>query len=196
MEKAILMSIRPQYVAQILKGNKIIEVRKKFPKDYVGWVYIYCTKHKLSTAKYSYLNDSLDYNYAKKIGLVKEILNGKVVAKFWCDKVEKIVPYKHFTNDCDYNYHYRTYDVSYEKLLDYTCLCNDELDNYLDANTGYALHVAKGKVEIFEKPKELKEFKVYDKTYDNVGMWGWAFSEDEKYYPLKRAPQSWCYIYE
>ena len=44
--KAILMSIKPKYVAKILNGEKTIEIRKKFPKDYVGWVYIYCTKDK------------------------------------------------------------------------------------------------------------------------------------------------------
>lgn len=43
MSKAILLSIRPEWVAKILNGEKTIEVRKQFPKDYRGWVYIYCT---------------------------------------------------------------------------------------------------------------------------------------------------------
>ena len=42
--KSILLSIKPKYVAEILNGEKTIEVRKRFPKDYKGWVYIYCTK--------------------------------------------------------------------------------------------------------------------------------------------------------
>ena len=46
MGKSILMSIQPQWLAKILNGEKTIEIRKKFPKDYVGWVYIYCTKGK------------------------------------------------------------------------------------------------------------------------------------------------------
>ena len=52
MRKSILMSIKPQYVAKILNGEKTIEIRKRFPKDYVGWVYIYCTKGKEKLAKY------------------------------------------------------------------------------------------------------------------------------------------------
>ena len=44
MGKSILMSVQPKWVAKILNGEKTIEIRKRFPKDYVGWVYIYCTK--------------------------------------------------------------------------------------------------------------------------------------------------------
>lgn len=74
--KAILISIKPQWVAKILNGEKTIEIRKKFPKDYVGWVYIYCTKDK----KYA--------NLINRGGF----LTGMVVARFWCDKVEEIKP--------------------------------------------------------------------------------------------------------
>ena len=70
--KAILISIRPQWVAKILNGEKTIEIRKKFPKDYIGWVYIYCTKDK----KYA--------NLINRGGF----LTGMVVVRFWCDKVE------------------------------------------------------------------------------------------------------------
>ena len=48
--KAILMSIRPQWVAKILNKEKTLEIRKHFPKDYVGWVYVYCTKGKPNIA--------------------------------------------------------------------------------------------------------------------------------------------------
>ena len=72
--KSILLSIRPEWVAKILNGEKTIEVRKQFPKDYVGWVYIYCTKDK----KYA--------NLINRGGF----LTGMVVARFWCDKVEEI----------------------------------------------------------------------------------------------------------
>lgn len=30
-----MISIKPQWVAKILNGEKTIEIRKKFPKDYV-----------------------------------------------------------------------------------------------------------------------------------------------------------------
>ena len=44
--KAIMMSIRPRHVRDILNGDKIKEIRKRFPSDYRGWVYIYVTKGK------------------------------------------------------------------------------------------------------------------------------------------------------
>lgn len=81
MNKAILLSIRPEWVAKILNGEKTIEIRKKFPKDYVGWVYIYCTKGKpiLWGKAYEVDNEIM----------CQPVLNGKVVARFWCDKVEE-----------------------------------------------------------------------------------------------------------
>ena len=44
--KAVLMSIRPQNLCHILNGEKTIELRTRFPKDFRGWVYLYCTKDK------------------------------------------------------------------------------------------------------------------------------------------------------
>ena len=134
-DKAILMSIKPQYVAKILNKEKTIEIRKRFPKDYVGWVYIYCTKDK----KYA--------NLINRGGF----LTGMVCARFWCDKVEEITfyPKKPFDR---YGTPYRaTYDLLTESCLEY-----DELDNYLNKNNGYAIHITK--LEIFDKPKELNSF--------------------------------------
>ena len=45
--KAIMISIKPKYVAQILNGDKTIEIRKTMPKcDFPITVYLYCTKDK------------------------------------------------------------------------------------------------------------------------------------------------------
>lgn len=96
--KSILMSIQPKWVDKILNGEKRIEIRKRFPKDYRGWVYIYCTKdNKNELYKWSencgyFCNDFW-------VGLhhqpcCPQILNGKVVARFYCENVERFdVPY-------------------------------------------------------------------------------------------------------
>lgn len=69
--KSILISIRPEWVAKILNGDKTIEVRKTAPKcDLPVDVYIYCTKG--------------DY-----IGRISNKYVGKVVAKFTLRKVDK-----------------------------------------------------------------------------------------------------------
>jgi len=177
--KAILMSIRPEWVAKILNGIKTLEIRKKFPKDYVGWVYIYCTKGKplvkCSDGKW-YVKDK-DFKYDMTFSYSAGF-NGKVVARFWCDKVEEIEP------------------STTDNFVKDSCLTIQELENYLWSNIlfGYAIHITK--LEIFDKPKELSEFKRYINDSDCKKC---AYGSRCPLYPcdkipLTRAPQSWCYI--
>ena len=160
------MSIQPRWVAEILNGNKTIEVRKKFPKNYVGWVYIYCTKN---IGKHGE-NQLLNFFKGNEYFIGKDIdnynpndicylgQNGKVVARFWCDKVSVIerycggfIPINGYTTFLDKRY-------SYEGLKQSTCLSDEELYRYLGSKNGYAIHISK--LEAFGKPKELKEFGV------------------------------------
>lgn len=176
--KALMMSIKPKYVAKILNQEKTIEVRKKFPSDYQGWVYIYCTKDK----KYA--------NLINRGGF----LTGMVVARFWCDKVEEIELNKnHFVNE-----QYSTDELNYEELLEKSCLTYRELDNYLQCEIGYAIHITK--LEIFDKPKDISVFS-YNKKYKNCSEC--LYQNDIDYtrcntcielVSLTRPPQSWCYI--
>ena len=168
MSKSILLSIRPQWVAKILNGEKTIEVRKLFPKDYVGWVYIYCTKGK----------QELNYHSSTQIILGKTDLtsyglNGKVVARFWCDNVEEITTEK--------------WSPSKEQdLLKLSCLTENQLFDYCNLESGkpfYAIHISK--LEIFDKPRELSEFN-YWKDKSEYGCW-----YENK---LTKAPQNYCYI--
>ena len=182
--KAILMSIRPQYVAKILNGEKTIEVRKKFPKDYVGWVYIYCTKD-----NHNYL---IDYRNAggkfcitptDDLSLLKEgitqKLNGKVVARFWCDKVEEI------ENKPFVRYGYpRTKTLDSYNLTKYSCVDNCDIKEYLAGGNGYAIHITK--LEIFDKPKEIYEMK----RLEHFGI----KNKCKMLVPITRAPQSWQFI--
>ena len=144
--KAILMSIQPQWVAKILNGEKTIEVRKKFPKDYVGWVYICCTKGK-----------------RKRKGAAEWYALGKVVARFWCDKVEEIMLAK-LDNGVGYDYIYDTDTLLAQYFYKKSCLENWDLLNYFGHKykngevVGCAIHISK--VEVFDKPKELKEFGI------------------------------------
>lgn len=197
MDKSILMSIQPQWVAKILNGEKTVEVRKKFPKDYVGWVYIYCTKEK---GTYLYGDKSVyegknEWFWCQKImgnGIVP-LLNGKVVAKFWCDKVEEINSYKHWNSDCDYDIHFETETLYYDKLLEKSCLDNQQLEDYLEFN-GYAIHISK--LEVFDKSKELKEFyRCCDEFLDCLNCKRYT---DNKNIPncrrITKAPQSYMFV--
>lgn len=178
MNKAILMPIQPQWIAKILNGEKTIEIRKKFPKDYVGWMYIYCTKAKPYLIPKSESNKAF---WEEKVIDIDTALNGKVVARFWCDKVELIKCGWRYEDCCN---HYDTNEMNEKELLKYSCLSICELIDYLGYNgktisniVGYAIHISK--LEVFERPKELKEFDI--KIRDNV-------------YRRRKAPQSWCYI--
>lgn len=196
--KAILMSIRPKWVAKILNGEKTIEIRKKFPKDYVGWVYIYCTKENSNFLHNNCIDiwwvEDRDFQKKnKRLGLEQQsILNGKVVAIFWCDKVEEIV--------YDYGGVYemfQTNKLDCDNLNAKSCLTDNELKQYLKPKRehgnicGKAIHITN--LEIFDKPKELSKFKhtikkhYYNADFDYGGV-------EEITLPLTRAPQSWCYV--
>ena len=145
MSKSILLSIRPQWVAKILNGEKTIEVRKRFPKDYVGWVYIYCTK---DYKKILFENGGYGWrlNTWNKNKNAITTNNGKVIARFWCDNVEEITTEK--------------WSPSKEQnLLKESCLTENQLFDYCNLESGkpfYAIHISK--LEIFDEPKELSEF--------------------------------------
>lgn len=169
--KAILMSIRPQWVAKILNGEKTIEIRKTYPKcDLPIDVYIYCTKDK----KYA--------NLINRGGF----LTGMVVAKFtlntiWKYENKKPVAFKGENKMILYQY---------DDLQVFGCISLEEINKYCNGNC-YTWHI--DNLVIFDKPKELTDFFVYSHTIDGVN----EKNKPQKYDVLKRlnkAPQSYCYI--
>lgn len=207
--KAIMISIQPKWVAKILNGEKTIEIRKQFPKDYVGWVYIYCTKSPTilvydvidlnNKGFYTGLNDKdfkfqfmqlskTEANGTYQWFAKEHCLSGKVVARFWCNKVEE---HKDFS--CMFPYSKLRYNKE-------TCLSQEEIENYgFVEGKGYvplyAIHISK--LEIFDTPKELIDFMVYKhiKTFKNLS---WLEKGKHLDYgikkPLTKAFQSWGYI--
>jgi len=189
--KSLILSVKPKYVADILNGLKTIEIRKRFPKDYRGWVYIYCTKDKLKDYYYDKdilgcyfrvnLDDNLGYEYYKNL----KPLNGKVVARFYCDNVdvhhilptEKILPF----------------NKNVEEKLVQLCLTKEDVMNYGNGEDYYAKLINISKLEIFDTPKELSEFKSYKKNIVNAKINGMVF-ETELDNSLTKAPQNYMYI--
>jgi predicted transcriptional regulator len=194
--KAIMLSINPKWMAKILNGEKTIEVRKRFPSDYVGWLYIYCTKekdkheiciydnpieHRIMCSRYHFLDNGEE----ARIALFNpRYIKGKIVARFWCDKVEK-----HTDFGCMFPYSKLRYNKA-------TCLSEEEIEDYgfIDGKGFvplYAIHISQ--LEIFDKPKELKNFLINSHTVSGIG-----FKGEEKQFkilkPLKRAPRSWQHI--
>jgi len=186
MNKAILLSVRPEHAVNILNGAKTLELRKRVPKGFVGWVNLYCTKGKprLSVVQddengktYYYLNS----NWGRE-------LNGDVVARFWFDEYDKYVDATncYMTScgmQCDNEYMYQLCELQ-DKLKN-TCLTCDEIEAYGKGKDLYAWHIKN--LEIFDYPMELSEFYTWNK--------GDKWTPDMNWLTLTRAPQSWQYVY-
>ena len=192
--KSVLISIQPYWVFLIIAKlmgweidkNKIIEVRKNFPKaeDWNKLVKIYCSKDKNS------------FNLISKAyqPLMQKFL-GKVIGEFVCDSIICSQAYfdsqgkNHLTN-------------IFEEDIKRTCLTEYELWNYIAGKAvksnqmydGYLWHISD--LKIYDKPKDLSEFKKpCDRFLDCITCKRLVRNDflscDNK---ITRPPQSWCYV--
>lgn len=168
--KSVLISIRPEWCEKIVNGKKTIEVRKSAPKEVPFKAYIYCSKEKKQD----------DIIWAGAFG-DRGKWNGHVIGEFICDKVSM-----EFVG-------YRNHEPCYWYLLDGSCLTKDELMNYGEWATLYGWHISN--LKIYDKPKELSEFKTGCKgckERDTYHCKFYCYGER----PLTRPPQSWQYVDE
>ncbi len=170
--KSVLLSIKPKYCELIAAGKKTIEVRKSKPK--------------LKTPFKCFIYECKGKEVSKIIDIPKEqgggVLDyyeyegcGKVIGEFVCDA---IIVDKTFGHDDLFNAA--------------ACLSVAEVAAYCINKEIFGWHISD--LVIYDKPKELSEFYKHDNTYDNV--FGWVFEDRPKKVPIKRPPQSWCYVEE
>lgn len=199
-----------QTIANILNNKQTILVMKQAPKNGEDrWWYLYCSNTVNKNLIYFFNNDiNLDTTIGEweehyEILTNKELkniilsedknnicrrLNGKVVARFWCDKVEEIKP------SWQYLYHDK------KDLLKSACLTEDEFDDYVGLIFSHFFTIHISKLEIFDRPRELVdfekpmsnkcldcEFRGFPFRYCENCMWGWM---------LSKAPTNYCYIRE
>ena len=187
--KAILISIKPYWVAKILNGEKTIEIRKRFPKDYVGWVYIYCTKGKdfdlfYENGKYqAYFRHNRKFHVKR---LRQEPLNGKVVARFWCDNVTEYINGGQWHKDNTFGCYD---DYIKDKVCELACVTEEELFDYCEDLAFSVIRISQ--LEIFDKPKELSEFSrcilSEDLSHDNI-------VHIHQRYTIPKAPKPFMYL--
>ena len=180
MKKAILISIRPEWVAKILNGKKTIEIRKTAPKCELPIdVYIYCTK--------GFSRGPLGYFKEGKL----VVLQGKVVAKFALKKVEPILKVE---GPCRRNtpLDYRTPLFFPDVLYNKSKLDPYQIDDYMAGGKAYAWHIFD--LQTFDKPKELSDFFSLPETYHHDHESMVDYYERKEARRLKRAPNSWQYV--
>lgn len=143
--KSILISIRPQWVAEILNGEKTIEVRRSKPKRELPIdVLIYCTNGGGCITS-GYTPSGKTYPYFPK---GHSNFSGKVVGKFRLRKVDKL--------DME-----NPYGEPTRRLLNEACVTLGEARTYAGGthpryNPLFAWHISD--LEIFDEPKPLSEF--------------------------------------
>jgi hypothetical protein len=212
--KAVLLSIRPEWCQKIFGGEKTIEVRKTVPNLETPFtVYVYQTKHKGGNAT---VREVLNSVYG----------GGKVIGSFVCDRVEEYEgefwdddTYERIqepwepSDFAEYGeYEYDTIGENGEfygkgiELSKQSCLSWNELRKYVGQGLKdfYGWHITEPK--LFDKPKMVTEFAVYGRCAQECSEYDICMKYDSEETrvecpdfakaPLKRAPQSWCYVEE
>ena len=175
--KSVMLSIRPKWCEKIIDGEKTVEVRKTRPTMETPFkCYIYCTmNHPYISVSCGKL-DKLNYR-TNTVGRC----NGKVIGEFTCDRIYELAPLNHAPDDVEKQ----------------ACLTREEIVNYLKG-TGYDWHIVG--LRIYGQPRELTEFRrpcPNDLYCEACAM----YSNNNGIcnngaLPLRRPPQSWCYVEE
>lgn len=182
----VMASINPEWVEPIIDGIKKYEVRKTAPKTKVPFkVHVYCTK---SGRIYFRRPDGAAFTtpYNKNDLLTvhpdAEILNGKIVAEFICDKVIE-VPRLAISGAYTATTEIRTAIVE-------SCVSKDELLRYCgDKPALYFWHISD--LVVYNIPKRLSDYRLPDYKKEVFGSWVWKIGKT-----LERAPQSYQFVIE
>lgn len=145
---------------------------------------LYCTKAKPNL---------MDFNLDRKhfnIDYGGQVLNGKIVAEAECDLVE-LIEFKHYCDDYlgEDGKYYQTYNLDQDNLLKMSCLNEDEIDDYLKSNDGYAIYLKN--VKPFDKLKGLRDY--YKPQTSCMNSFGWLVDSMEM---ITKAPQNMMYAYD
>lgn len=190
--KSVLISIQPKWCELIASGKKTVEVRKTKPKIDVPFkCYIYETQGRTETP---FVDEEGHHIFKGR---------GQVIGEFVCDAIFPMSIWYSNPND---RLSHREYP--------FTCLTDKEIMDYLGNGVeGYGWYISD--LVIYDKPKELSEFYVegdcdcmncrncawFDRgngynVEDDCNLAYKEADEHKSYKPIKRPPQSWCYVWE
>ena len=173
MSRAVLISIRPEWVEKILSGEKTLELRKTKPKLETPFkVYIYCTAGNLS--------------YEVSNGMFCNISGGRlVIGEFLCDTILPIQV------ECS-----SPVALGAGIEIPGTCLTDRKILEYLgNGKRGFAWHISN--LKIYDTPKPLNRFKPWNREckYNDLGI---AIPKCGTCHDctVEIPPRSWCYVEE
>lgn len=207
--QSVLISIRSEYVKQILTGKKTIEIRKSFPQCQLPCkVFVYCSKGKYGLTRcFMTEEDKINnkWTYQDRVfgwadgNLIETLgkIDGEVVAEFTLNKVSTFDYDIDFENDKQKMYYIRSGE------LEKTCLTYDELLAYGQGKTLYGWHI--DDLKVYNELKDIRQFKRQcpgwePMTYENIGCLERSCPIHElgecdgRCIYLDRPPQSWCYV--
>lgn len=219
MDKAVLISIKPEWCDLIVRGKKTIEVRKTRPKLETPFkVYIYCTKapqHLITIFKDGEEIEDGEIHRGKPVFVkcdkyLPDSIRDKtqvVIGEFICDDIRRIGP------------EYCIVKEDIETAIAGSCLSIKQVKeyaswdigmNYADMKDLYGWHISN--LKIYDKPRDLDEFSrfgFFGMGRSNCVCGNWRC---ENYEPsdshmepptckiegcsIYRPPQSWCYVKE
>lgn len=196
--KSVLISIKPQWCEKIASVEKTIEVRKSAPKKTPFKCYIYCCKDNAQEIVLlkDYKNRFSFGDYRNADGHFYDVANGTVIGEFICNKVDE---YK-YDYGCGY-YPGDGVDIDDDTILE-TAIDREDINIYAKGKTLYGWHIFD--LKIYDKPKELSEFKKPYRWFNNRPVESWCDNYckicDEKNCKydtrITRPPQSWMCVEE
>ena len=192
-DKTVLISIKPEWVKEIIRGTKTIEIRKTAPKLECPFkVYIYCSKNQHPIDCIRSFNGNIEFYEMEKINIGKPI-NGKVIGEFTCNHILE------FNKD---EYGANCYDID-DDSFEATCITLlDDLWQYGKGKTLYGWCI--DNLKIYSEPVDVTKFKqvkvirgYHTKSLDvtkNIDIDYLMHTKRIEVKFLTRAPQSWCYV--
>lgn len=201
MKKSILLRVEPEQVVKILYGEKTLELQKRVPKDFVGWVYIYVSKEKSSQDEiFKFEKNRFNSSETNQVETCNK-LNDKVVCRFWFDSYTKYT-YDNYPLHSGYEEYTgewvdttETVEDSYNITsgdLKRLCLNYEEVEKFGKSRPLYAWHIKQ--LEIFYTPKELSNFYVLDDEHihdDSSCLTYWKRVKIS----INKGPQFWQYVW-
>ena len=162
----VMLSIRPHWCYEIIRGRKDLEIRRNKPKLQTPFkCYIYCTKDDGGQCPLYGLGDECLWLDGERTHYASQ----EVIAEFTCDEIIQVYPYM----------------PNMQEIERRSCLTNKQIFDYL-LGPGYGWHIKD--LKIYKPTLKVSDFCNGSSVF--------TFDKDGRtvYTGMKRAPQSWGYV--